>query len=73
MEQLAGVRTALGYIGQAGGCNAGTWCYSDASVNANHYIAQSVPTTIGHTLLLSFYIQWSGSGAGVFNNITITP
>jgi hypothetical protein len=64
--------TAVSYISQPGGCHTGTWCYYDGS-SSNHAIFQTVSTTIGHTLSISFYIQWTGTGTGVFSNITITP
>ena len=65
--------TATTYIQQPGGCRTGSWCYYDGS-SASHSIYQTVFTTIGHILSISFYIKWTGStGNGVYSNITISP
>ena len=64
--------TALAWISQTGGCRTGSWCYYDGS-SISHSIVQTVSTTIGHTLSVSLYIQWTGTGTGVYNYITINP
>ncbi|CAM4966143.1 unnamed protein product [Rotaria socialis] len=53
-------------------CYGGSWCYSDAAITPHGNISQSFSTTAGHTLSISFYISWSGTGV-VYNCIGITP
>ena len=64
---------AVGSIAAAGGnCYAGSWCYSDGATGPHGAITQSVSTTVGRTLSVSFYIKWGGTGT-IYNLITITP
>ncbi|CAF1324318.1 unnamed protein product [Rotaria magnacalcarata] len=53
-------------------CYDGSWCYSDALTVPHGNISQSVSTTTGHTLSISFYISWGGTGT-IYNYIAITP
>ena len=62
--------TNIGAFGSA--CNTGSRCYSDGLTSPHGTLTQSVSTTVGHSLLVSFYIKWSGTGT-IYNLITITP
>lgn len=69
---------STGWTGSATTCigssgpRTGSRGYSDAATSLHGNISQSVSTTVGHILFISFYINWGGSGT-IYNNIIIAP
>ncbi len=53
--------------------HTGSYSYYDGSVGTPDYISQTFSTSPGALLNISFWLRWTGTGAGILTTVTISP